>query len=90
MAEAVVEVSMTVAGWAERARVARAFTAGVTGPGRLCGADAALLVSEPFGSRLGTAGPGFLGRPSRSEPGRHCPGGGHRPQPPPGAGAGSR
>ena len=28
MAEAAVQVSVTVAGWAERARVARAFTAG--------------------------------------------------------------
>ncbi len=34
MAEAAVQVSVTVAGWAERARVARAFTAGVTGPGQ--------------------------------------------------------
>jgi hypothetical protein len=33
MAETAVQVSVTVVGWAERARVARAFTAGVTGPG---------------------------------------------------------
>ena len=84
MAEAAVQVSVTVAGWAERARVARAFTAEVTGPGQPCGADAALLVSELSGSRLRHSRPGFPGRPSRSEPGRHCPGGGHRPQRPPG------
>ena len=52
---------MTVAGRAERARVARAFVGGVLGPGHPCGDDAALLVSELFGnsvrhSRSGAAG----------------------------------
>jgi len=45
MARAVVRESVTVAGRAERARVARAFTVGVLGPGHPCGDDAALLVS---------------------------------------------
>jgi hypothetical protein len=43
MARAVVRESVMVAGRAERARVARAFTAGVLGPGHPCGEDAALL-----------------------------------------------
>jgi hypothetical protein len=46
MARAVVRESVTVAGRAERARVARAFTVGVLGPGHPCGDDAALLVSD--------------------------------------------
>ena len=50
-----------MAGREERARVARAFAAGVLGPGHPCGDDAALLVSELFGnsvrhSRSGAAG----------------------------------
>jgi hypothetical protein len=61
MAEAAVQVSVTVAGWAERARMARAFTAGVTGPGHPCGADAALLVSELSGSMLRHSRPGVPG-----------------------------
>jgi hypothetical protein len=40
-----VRESGTMAGRAERARVARVFTAGVLGPGHPCGDDAALLVS---------------------------------------------
>jgi hypothetical protein len=53
--------SVTVAGRAARARVARAFVGGVLGPGHPCGDDAALLVSELFGnsvrhSRSGAAG----------------------------------
>jgi hypothetical protein len=40
-----VRESVTMAGRAERARVARVFTAGVLGPGHPCGDDAALLVS---------------------------------------------
>jgi hypothetical protein len=61
MAEAAVQVSVTVAGWAERARVARPVTAGVTGPGHPCGADAALLVSELSGSWLRHSRPGVPG-----------------------------
>jgi serine/threonine-protein kinase RsbW len=61
MAGLVVRESVTVAGRAERARVARAFAVGVLGPGHPCGDDAALLVSELFGnsvrhSRSGAAG----------------------------------
>jgi anti-sigma regulatory factor (Ser/Thr protein kinase) len=52
MATAVVRESVTVAGRAERAQVARAFTAGVLGPGHLCGDDAVLLVSELFGNSV--------------------------------------
>ncbi len=53
--------SVTVAGRAERARIARTFVGGVLGPGHPCGDDAALLVSELFGnsvrhSRSGAAG----------------------------------
>ena len=40
-----VRESVAMAGRAERARVARVFTAGVLGPGHPCGDDAALLVS---------------------------------------------
>jgi serine/threonine-protein kinase RsbW len=61
MAGLVVRESVTLAGRAERARVARAFVGGVLGPGHPCGDDAALLVSELFGnsvrhSRSGAAG----------------------------------
>ena len=61
MAGPQIRESVTVAGRAERARVARAFVGGVLGPGHPCGADAALLVSELFGnsvrhSRSGAAG----------------------------------
>jgi len=61
MAGLAVRESVTLAGRAERARIARAFVGGVLGPGHLCGDDAALLVSELFGnsvrhSRSGAAG----------------------------------
>jgi hypothetical protein len=62
MAGLEIRESVTVAGRAERARVARAFAVGVLGPGRPCGDDAALLVNrELFGngvrhSRSGAAG----------------------------------
>jgi len=60
MAGLEVRESVTGAGRAERARVARAFTVGVLGPGHAYGDDAALLVSELFGnsarhSQSGTA-----------------------------------
>jgi anti-sigma regulatory factor (Ser/Thr protein kinase) len=56
-----IQESVTVAGRAERARIARAFVGGVLGPGHPCGDDAVLLVSELFGnsvrhSRSGAAG----------------------------------
>jgi anti-sigma regulatory factor (Ser/Thr protein kinase) len=47
-----VRESVTLAGLAERARVARAFVAGVLGPGHPCGTDTALLVSELFGNSV--------------------------------------
>ena len=61
MAGPEIRESVTVAGRAERARVARAFVGGVLGPGHPCGDDAVLLVSELFGnsvrySRSGAAG----------------------------------
>jgi anti-sigma regulatory factor (Ser/Thr protein kinase) len=61
MAGPQIRESVTVAGRAERARVARAFAVGVLGPGHPCGDDAALLVSELFSnsvrhSRSGAAG----------------------------------
>ena len=90
MAGREIRESVTVAGRAERARVARAFVGGVLGPGHPCGDDAALLVSELFGnsvrhSRLGGCGRDGHGRGQGR--GRSCPGGGHRPQRPGGAGA---
>jgi hypothetical protein len=48
----VVREAVTLAGRADRARVARAFVVGVLGPGHPCSADAALLVSELFGNSL--------------------------------------
>jgi anti-sigma regulatory factor (Ser/Thr protein kinase) len=47
-----VRESVTLAGRAERARLARAFVAGVLGPGRPCVDDAVLLVSELFGNSV--------------------------------------
>lgn len=61
MARAAVRESVTVAGRAERARVARAFTAGVLGPGHPCGDDAALLVSELFANSVRYSGSGAAG-----------------------------
>jgi hypothetical protein len=52
MAGPEIRESVTVAGRAERARIARAFAVGVLGPGHPCGDDAALLVSELFGKIL--------------------------------------
>ena len=50
MAEPKIRESVTVAGRAERARVAGAFAVGVLVPGTRAGDDAALLVSELFGN----------------------------------------
>jgi anti-sigma regulatory factor (Ser/Thr protein kinase) len=47
-----VRESVTVAGRAERARLARAFIGSVLGPGHPCGDDAALLVDELFGNSV--------------------------------------
>ena len=62
-----VRESVTMAGRAERARVARVFTAGVLGPGHPCGDDAALLVSCSA-TASGTAALERRGRRSRSGP----------------------
>jgi hypothetical protein len=43
---------VTLAGRAERARLARAFADGVPGPGHPCGDDPRLLASELFGSGI--------------------------------------
>jgi anti-sigma regulatory factor (Ser/Thr protein kinase) len=61
MAGREIRESVTVAGRAERARVARAFTAGVLGPGHPCGDDAALLVSELFSNSIRHSGSGAEG-----------------------------
>ena len=61
--------SVTVAGRAERARVARAFVGGVLGPGHPCGADAALLVSELFGNSVRHSRSGLRAGRSRSRSG---------------------
>ena len=61
MAGAAVWGSVTVAGRAERARVVRAFTAGVLGPGHPCGEDAALL-GELFGNSVRHSSSGAPGQ----------------------------
>jgi hypothetical protein len=61
MAGAAVRESVTVAGRAERPRVARAFTAGMPGPGHPCGDDAALLVGELFSTSIRHGGSGAEG-----------------------------
>ena len=52
MTGAAVRESVTVAGQAERARVARAFVGAVLGPGHPCGDDAALMTTELFGNSV--------------------------------------
>ena len=52
MAGLEIRESVTVAGRAERARVARMFVGGVLGPGHPHGDDAALLVSELSGKSV--------------------------------------
>ncbi len=61
MARTVVRESVTIAGRAERARIARAVTVGVLGLGHPCGDDAALLVSELFGNSIRHGGSGAAG-----------------------------
>jgi anti-sigma regulatory factor (Ser/Thr protein kinase) len=61
MAETAVRESVTVAGRAERARVAREFVGGVLGPGHPCGEVAVLLVSELFGNSVRHSGSGLPG-----------------------------
>ena len=61
VAGAAVRESVTLAGLAERARVARAFTGGVLGPGHPCRDAAVLLVSELFGNSVRHSGSGLAG-----------------------------
>jgi hypothetical protein len=67
MAGSAVRESVTLAGLAERARVARAFTGGVLGPGHPCQEVAVLLVSELFGNSIRHSGSGLAGGRSRSQ-----------------------
>lgn len=53
MNRAMIRESVTLAGLADRARVARAFVAAVLGPGHPSTEDAVLLVSEMFGNSVG-------------------------------------
>jgi anti-sigma regulatory factor (Ser/Thr protein kinase) len=61
MARVAVRESVTLAGRAERARVARSFVSEVLGPGHPCGDDAVLLVSEVFGNSVRHSGSGAPG-----------------------------
>jgi anti-sigma regulatory factor (Ser/Thr protein kinase) len=61
MAGAAVRESVTLAGQAKRARVARAFVDGVLGPGHPCGDAALLLVTELFANSVRHSGPGAPG-----------------------------
>jgi anti-sigma regulatory factor (Ser/Thr protein kinase) len=61
MAGRTVRESVTLAGRAERARVARAFVGGVLGPGHPCGDVAALLVGELSSNSLRHSGSGAPG-----------------------------
>jgi anti-sigma regulatory factor (Ser/Thr protein kinase) len=61
MAEAVVTESVTLAGLAERARVARVFLSGALGSGHRCEEAAILLVSELFGNSVRHSGSGDPG-----------------------------
>ena len=61
MAGSAVRESVTLAGLAERARVARAFTGGVLGAGHPCQDAAVLLVSELFGNSVRHSASGAAG-----------------------------
>jgi anti-sigma regulatory factor (Ser/Thr protein kinase) len=61
MIQVAVRESVTLAGRAERARVARRFVGGVLGPGHPCGDAAVLLVSELFSNSLRHSGSGAPG-----------------------------
>jgi anti-sigma regulatory factor (Ser/Thr protein kinase) len=56
-----VRETMTLAGRAERARVARAFVDGVLGTGNTCGDVATLLVDELFANSIRHSGSGAPG-----------------------------
>ena len=61
MAGAAVRESVTLAGQAKRARVARAFVDGVLGPGHPCGDAALVLVTELFSNSVRHSGSGAPG-----------------------------
>lgn len=61
MAGRAVWEAVTLAGRAERARVARAFVDGVLGPGHPCGEVATLLVDELFVNSIRHSGSGAPG-----------------------------
>ncbi|MGH3402418.1 MAG: ATP-binding protein [Streptosporangiaceae bacterium] len=61
MAGLAVLESVTLAGRAERARLARVFVGGVLGPGHPCEDVAVLLVSELFGNSVRHSGSGAPG-----------------------------
>ena len=61
MTEATVRETVTLAGWPERARAARAFVSEVLGPGHPCGDVAVLLVSEIFSNSVRHSGSGAAG-----------------------------
>lgn len=61
MRSVTVRESVTIAGRAERVRVARAFVNAMLGPGHPCGDDAVLLVSELFGNSVRYGGSGAAG-----------------------------
>jgi serine/threonine-protein kinase RsbW len=61
MAGRAVRETVTLAGRAERARVARAFVEGVLGLGHPCGEVAALLAGELFSNSLRHSGSGAHG-----------------------------
>jgi len=61
MAGRVVRETVTLAGRAERARLARAFVEGLLGPGHPCGDVAALLVDELFVNSIRHSGSGAPG-----------------------------
>jgi anti-sigma regulatory factor (Ser/Thr protein kinase) len=61
MAGRAVRETVTLAGRADRARLARAFVEGVLGPGHPCGDVAALLVGELFSNSLRHSGSGAPG-----------------------------
>ena len=62
MAGRAVGESVTLAGRAERAQVARGFVAAVLGPGHACCEAAVLLASELFGNSVQHSGSGAAGQ----------------------------
>ena len=83
MGEAAVWESVTVAGRAERARVARTFVGAVLGPAHPCAEVAVLLAGELFGNSVRHSGSGVRGGDGHGRGQsrrRRRPGRGHRSQ----------